>query len=391
MPQHQQEHQKAHMRADRPDLVDQYNEDLARADTLRQALLSGPFPGMGTGDPDLYKAFCWRFMHLTARDHGRIGVVLPRSAFSAKGSSSFRKALFGQASIDELCYLINSSGWVFDDAEMRYTIVLTAIDKDTAELNRHVCLRGPYRSLDRFQAGVQRDAVEFPMSEVVSWTVTAALPLLPEDESAEVFSQLRKSPRLDFDDGKSWRARPHRELDATNDRKVMVLQDEKPDGHWPVFKGASFDIWDADRGRYFAWGDPAVLIPHFLQKRQNSKRRRNSVWFDFSLQPAKWFNDETTLPCFRPRIAFKDVVRNTDSRTMKVGLIPPNVFITNTGPYFLWIRGDEQDEAFLLGVLSTISLDWYSRRFVELHMNFFILNQDNSMKDRHRDAKQIVL
>ena len=25
----------------------------------------GAYPGMGTGDPDLYKAFCWRFWHLT--------------------------------------------------------------------------------------------------------------------------------------------------------------------------------------------------------------------------------------------------------------------------------------------------------------------------------------
>ncbi len=31
-------------------------------------------------------------------------------------------------------------------------------------------------------------------------------------------------------------------------------------------------------------------------------------------------------------------------------------------------------EAFLLGVLSSIPLDWYARRFVELGMNFQILN-----------------
>jgi len=48
------------------------------------------YPGMGTGDPDLYKAFCWRFWHLVADDGGRIGVVLPRSALAAKGSRTTR-------------------------------------------------------------------------------------------------------------------------------------------------------------------------------------------------------------------------------------------------------------------------------------------------------------
>ena len=37
-------------------------------------------------------------------------------------------------------------------------------------------------------------------------------------------------------------------------------------------------------------------------------------------------------------------------------------------------RGDEKDESFLLGVLSSIPLDWYARRFVETNVNFFIFN-----------------
>jgi hypothetical protein len=37
-------------------------------------------------------------------------------------------------------------------------------------------------------------------------------------------------------------------------------------------------------------------------------------------------------------------------------------------------RGDEKDEAFLLGILSSIPLDWYARRFVETHVNYFVFN-----------------
>jgi hypothetical protein len=59
---------------------------------------------------------------------------------------------------------------------------------------------------------------------------------------------------------------------------------------------------------------------------------------------------------------------------VRVALLPPKVFVTNKGPYFLWPRGDKRDQAFLLGVLSSIPLDWYARRFVELNVNFFIIN-----------------
>jgi hypothetical protein len=54
--------------------------------------------------------------------------------------------------------------------------------------------------------------------------------------------------------------------------------------------------------------------------------------------------------------------------------LPPKVFITNKGPYLLWPRGDAKDEAYVLGVLSSLSLDWYARRFVEVSVNFFIFN-----------------
>ena len=37
-------------------------------------------------------------------------------------------------------------------------------------------------------------------------------------------------------------------------------------------------------------------------------------------------------------------------------------------------RGDKKDEAYLLGVLCSIPLDWYARRFVETNLNFFIIN-----------------
>ena len=101
------------LRKDRPDLVAEYEAELSRAESQRQALMAGPFPGMETGDPDLYKAFCWRFWDL-ARDGGAIGVVLPRSALSTKGSAKWRQAVLDGGTFADVTLLLNKGRWVFD-------------------------------------------------------------------------------------------------------------------------------------------------------------------------------------------------------------------------------------------------------------------------------------
>lgn len=370
--QREQEKEKARLRRIRPDLVALYDAEVAEIERLRHVLTGGAYPGMGTGDPDLYKAFCWRFWNLVASDAGRIGVVLPRSALAAKGSTDFRLAVFAGSSHLGITMLLNRGGWVFDEAEHRYTIGLVAVTRG-APAGDSIRLRGPYASLDAFDTAAGRPPAVFARDQVLSWNDTASLPLLPTEASIEVFAQLRRAPRLDLNDGTSWRARPDRELDATNQKDVMdVRSEECPDGFWPVYKGESFDLWTPDTGTYYAFANPKKVIPWLYKKRLNSaKRRQDSAHAEF---PPDYLRQQETLPCLKARIAFRDVSRATDSRTVRIALLPPEVFITNTAPYLLWPRGDHRDAAYLLGVLSSAPLDWYSRRFVETHVNYFVFN-----------------
>lgn len=371
LPQREQEAAKAKLRKERPDLVRLYEKELAEAEAMRRALTAGPFPGMGTGDPDLYKAFCWRFWHLVTEDGGRIGVVLPRSALAAKGSTEFRREIFEHADEVDVTMLLNNRQWFFEDVHPQYTVGLVALEKRDSE-RTPVSLRGPYPSLDRYRGGVVKEPAVFYGEEIEQWNDSASLPLLPSDESMEVFAQLRKAPRLDLNDGKSWRARPHTELHATNDKKYMDLESEDcPPGFWPVYKGESFDLWNPDTDSYYAWADPEKLVPLLQAKCIRGGKNARSPFSEF---PAAWLRDPKMLPCRRARVAFRDITRATDTRTVRVALLPPKVFITNKGPYLLWPRGTARDEAFVLGVLSSIPLDWYARRFVEITLNFFIFN-----------------
>jgi len=263
--------------------------------------------------------------------------------------------------------------------------------------NPQLKLSGPYNSRAAYDARTDKDVAIFLGSEVLAWNDSASLPLLPTTESVGIFSQLRRAPRLDLDQPEQWRALPHRELDATIDKEDKktgeVLMDltsqDCPDGFWPVFKGRSFDLWDPDRGRetYYAWADPNVMLPRNQAKRIRGSKNKRSVFNKCSPQ---WISDVDTLPCLSPRIAFRDITNRTNRRTVIASLLPPRVFVTNKGPYLIFPRGTSMDVVFVLGVLSSIPLDWYARRFVEVNLNFFIFNPfpvprpslDNSLRQR---------
>lgn len=159
-----------------------------------------------------------------------------------------------------------------------------------------------------------------------------------------------------------------RELDATNDRRFMAPIGE---ALWPVYKGSSFNIWVPDTGERYASAEPGVVVPELERRRRRGRTNPRSA---FSEMPAEWHEDPSTLPCLRPRIAFRDVTNRTNQRTVIAALVPPNVVLVNQAPYLLFPRGDERDEAFLLGLLCSIPLDWYARCVVETHVNFFLLH-----------------
>ena len=377
--QREQETEKVRLREERPDLLTLYEHEQDELHQMRKVLGSGLYPGIGKGDPDLYKAFCWRFWRLSSLNGGYIGVVLPRSALAAKGSTDFRKTMFSEAADVAVTMLNNRGEWIFDEVHQQYTIGLVCVKHGEAK-GQSIHLRGPYTALSDFKVGTSKNPESFTHEEVQQWNDTVSLPVLPTADSPEVFAQLRKAPRLDLNVAKKWRARPDTELHATAQKNLMdVKNKECPDGFWPVYKGESFNLWTPNTGIYYAWADPEPVLDFLQRKRHRARNNRRSVHSEF---PPQYWQDRKTLPCYRPRIAFRDVTNRTNQRTVIACLVPPNVFITNKGPYFLWPRGeesiyphsDEKDQAFLLGILSSIPLDWYARRFVELSLNFFILN-----------------
>jgi hypothetical protein len=360
----------ARMRRQRPDWVAEYETEVERTDGIRRLLSQGQYPQMNEGNADLYKAFCWRFWDLI-RDDGAVGVVLPRTALSGKGTSSWRVAILEGGAFSDATFMLNTAGWVFDDAEARYTIALVALRKGTDHAGE-VTMRGPFWSLVRFRQGIARPPVQFRVEEFLTWSEAASFPLLPSAEAAGVFQKLRVHPSLGRQ-GRLWRARPIQgDFNATTDRGYFILDEEDaPDDAWTVYTGASFNLWEPDTDTYYAWADPAVVTLELQHRRVRGQRSARSAFSEF---PRDWATDPETLPCWYPRIAFRDVTNRTNNRTVIAALVPGEIVISNQAPFLLWPKGDEQDQAFLLGVLCSMPLDWYARRVVETHVNFHLFN-----------------
>jgi hypothetical protein len=351
-------------RTRRPDLVRQMESERDATNALRRVLATGPFPGFERGHADLYKAFCWRFLVL-ARRQGRFGVVLPRTATSALGTADWRRAVFARGRFASVTNLLNAGNWVFESVDGRLSIALVVVEVGASG---PVLLSGPFASEAALTGARGSKSVEVAEEDLATWSESLSFPLLPRPDSAKVFLQLRSRPSLGTDRADFSYAPVQGDFNQTTDSGLWTVGEANLDV--PVLKGASFDIWNPDAGRIHGSAAMEAVLERSKSKLRRQTRTSSSAFYGL---PAEELIDHHEMPFERARIAFRDITNQTNSRTVIATLTPPNTILTNKAPYLLRRRGSAKSDAYLLGVLSSIPLDWYARRFVELSLNFFIL------------------
>ncbi|MGW9642436.1 Eco57I restriction-modification methylase domain-containing protein [Streptomyces albidoflavus] len=362
MSQPQAEKETSRIRTERPDLAEEYKRQTEVMQTVKTALAAGPYPGLTAGRPDLYKAFAWRMWDLV-RTGGHIGVVLPRKALEASGMKDWRQAVLHEATFTDVTTLTNTARWVFDDVHPQYTVGLIAMRAERAKVQgRTLPLRGPFHDLASFKTGIKASTDGLSVDDLLSWSDPAAFPLLPDASALRVFLAIRKHPRLD-EDAPGWSVRGLRELNTTDDKKHFVLQER--DGLWPVYKGESFERWNPETGTVYAWADPNHIKGVLQARRAKQIRLKRSAFYRMS---PDWAVDPKTLPCVAPRIAWRDVARATDSRTLVAALVPPNTILVHLAYYLFFREGGPRQQAYALGVLSAMPFDWFARQMVESHV-----------------------
>ena len=379
LPESRRKRETKSLRQTRADLDRAYKQAIMDADRLKH-LLRAVHPHLGAGDTDLYQVFCWRNWQVM-RTGGTAGIVTPRQALQNKGCTAWRKTVLTNGEFLDATTLLNTNQWVFDDVHGQYQVALLALRK-AARTNSttQVTFAGPFATRQQLATSTVRGLTHtVSTTEFVSWSDDATFPQIPHQPGAlRLFRKLRQHPRFDALPEqcvyRRWRASPLRELDATADKRNFLPDDGASvlQGlNWPVYKGESFDIWNPDTKTYYASADPETVTTHLHNKRLRQSRNQRSAFSQFSRSDIK---NPLTLPCRRPRIAFRDVTNSTNSRSIVVALVPGQVVITHQAPFLLQQQGSSRDEALLLGILSSMVLDWYVRRVIEMHLSFYILN-----------------
>ncbi|WP_298443206.1 hypothetical protein [Ferrimicrobium sp.] len=349
------------MKDARPDLVAGYDKDCQAAYFARKMVAKGPYPGIGSGDIDLYQAFAWRNYQLL-RHEGYLGILLPRGALSGSGTRLWRAEILERAQFERVTILANSRNWVFAEVHPQYNVALITIRRVPSQT---LSFNGPFTSREAFDAGRDR-LLRVKTTDFKSWSDTFVFPSIPDEESNRVFSKLRQHPRFDATDGFAFRL--VRELDTSIDKRFYDFDLEHPSGDVAVWTGGSFNLWEPDFGPPYAYAHREEIIPFLEQKLSNQRGNRRSAFCGL--------NDEqlTPRPWERARIAFRDVARSTDTRTMIACLVPPGVLLVEKAPYLVSRDRDEINEAYVLAVFSSRIFDWYARRFIELKMSFELVN-----------------
>ncbi|MDE2937940.1 MAG: hypothetical protein OXR67_03345 [Chloroflexota bacterium] len=332
----------------------------------------------GVGDPDLYKLFCERYSYL-ARVGGYVGVVLPSGVFVNYGSVDFRKWLFEDNTVLRLDTIRNTRHWAFP-IHAQFSIALVAARREAATTNFVLRTTGPSTSLREFTHCSRDSGVSVPASVLSSrWEI----PSLQSDDHAQLLEKLRAgvlfSGLVPSGNKKNSKGAGHSsrlilvsEIHETNDRRLF-----RHSSGTPVWKARSFHPYDPhgdDPAGFADWDEVLEWL--------NGRRKRSRTLKKF-FTPRE-LDDPSTHPVNHARIAYHDVTNSVDYDTVVAGLVPPKTPLTNTAPYIAFDGFDAMNQAGVLGVLNSLPFDWQARRYVKLHLSFYILNmltfppQDNT-------------
>lgn len=164
-----------------------------------------------------------------------------------------------------------------------------------------------------------------------------------------------------------WEFRPVQgDLNATTEKAQLEFNIEYADGRSPIVTGGSFNLWSPDASHPYAYASMG-LRTHLTAKFAKARKNRRSAYFMLPYESHE-------LPMDRARIAFRDITNQENQRTTIACLLPPGTAAVNAAPVLVTRQGGPTEEAFLLGVMCSIPFDWASRRWVERHLNFWILN-----------------
>src|SRR6266566_4557417 len=360
-------------------------------------------------DINLYKLFTEQCYNLL-REGGQCGIVIPSGIYTDLGAKQLRELLFTHTQVTGLFCFENSKA-IFEGVHRSYKFVVLTFEKGgQTQQFPTAFMRHDVAELERF-----------PKAGALDMSVDLIRRLSPDSFSVMEFKnevdvsnaeKMLKYPLLKEKPRMRWNFTLTNEFHMTND---SYLFGTTPNPYsWPLYEGKMIHqfthlfseprYWiDSDQGRSMLvrqemrrveFALDALAILQSTVNNLPTRQERVSAFLKALGYPPLSPTDVYIAPD-APRLAFRDVARNTDERTLIATILPPGVFASNTLNYVApwYFNAEEIFErpssvrecyeptfptktlAYLCGVFNSFTLDYLLRFKVTAHVNMFYLYQ----------------
>ncbi|MFC6836982.1 Eco57I restriction-modification methylase domain-containing protein [Halomarina ordinaria] len=341
-------------------------------------------------ESDLSALFLERVFQI-ARDDGYVAQVLPGGIFNGSSTKDLRLHLLDETGIKSLVTFENKG--IFSEIDNRYNFG-TLVFENRGTTNE---LRGIFQQhgVEVLQELEER-ALSIPRRVLREYSPEAAIfPYLDSQEEADVLNTILAHPSISEDLGGTWRVEPYAELHRGSDVDRFLESEEM--GDYPVLGGSNLyqfmydpSFLDNLEGPKF-WSVPEDEDPNLSAKKRIREKSlpklKRGIYdaFDGSGSQIGFVNelleerrgkslseDDVLLDCTEYRIAYRDIARSSDERTLIASVLPKEVVCHDKAPTLRPYRIAPEEEDLTESNLHSVYERIYSDR--ELFVAVGLLN-----------------
>jgi len=301
-------------------------------------------------DINLYKLFLERCHHLL-RKGGECGIVIPSGIYTDLGTKQLRQMLLSETEITGL-FCFENRKEVFEGVHRSFKFVILSFEKG-----------GTTRSFPaRFMRHDVAELADFPNAQDICLDVDLIRKLSPDSLSIMEFKEaiditiaekMLQFPLLGETIEGKWNLKLTREFDMTNDSHLFKT--EPAPGRLPLYEGKMIHQFTHQFAEPRYWVDE--------QEGRKAVLGKNGV------------DSGQKLDYQGYRLGVRAIARNTDIRTLIIGMIPKNIFCGNSVLSSFNSNLSDLELLVILSLCNSFTLDAYLRSMVSANINMFYIYQ----------------
>ncbi|WP_205319230.1 Eco57I restriction-modification methylase domain-containing protein [Runella rosea] len=299
-------------------------------------------------DINLYKLFTEQSYNLL-RDQGYCGIVIPSGIYTDLGTKQLRQLLFEQTQITGL-FCFENRKEIFENVHRSFKFIVLSFEKGgTTTSFPAAFMRHNVEELALFpKYGANMISVDFIKRQSPD---SLSIMEMKNEMEFQIVEQMLKFPLLGDKMARIWNVKLGNEIHMTNDSHLFRI--ENKGDYLPVYEGKMIHQFDSQfsQGRYWINEQEGRKV---LLGREEDK--------------------DQIVGYQTYRLAFRDIARNTDIRTLIASILPKKAVTGNT----LVISKNELSPNDLLGIvtfLNSFVVDFLTRQKVTAHCNMFYIYQ----------------